>query len=87
MHLIPVLVTVNLFATAYAAIGPVSDIHIVNKDIAPDGFTRSCVNNRIQSSWFTSSFLDSAVLAGQTAGSASFPGPVITGFKVEIYAS
>ena len=25
----------------YAAIGPVTDLHIANADIAPDGFTRS----------------------------------------------
>lgn len=28
---------------AYAGIGPVTDLHIVNKDIAPDGFKRPTV--------------------------------------------
>jgi len=37
-------VSVFLFANAQAAIGPVADVHIVNKNIAPDGFTRPCVD-------------------------------------------
>ena len=28
---------------AFAAIGPVADLHIVNKQIAPDGFSREYV--------------------------------------------
>ncbi|KAJ3576543.1 hypothetical protein NP233_g343 [Leucocoprinus birnbaumii] len=52
-----------LVARVQGAIGPVSDLHIVNKAISPDGFSRS------------------AVLAGKTAASASFPGPLITGIK------
>lgn len=47
----------------YAAIGPIGDVHIVNKFIQPDGFNRS------------------AVLASGSAGSASFPGALIRGFK------
>lgn len=36
------LVLAALFAIhVQAAIGPTSDLHIVNKNIAPDGFTRS----------------------------------------------
>nr|AFD97049.1 laccase 2 [Coprinus comatus] len=52
-----------LSAPAWAAIGPNADLFIVNKDIAPDGFTRS------------------GVLAGRTAESAGFPGPLVRGFK------
>lgn len=37
----------------HAAIGPVADVHIVNQNISPDGFTRSFVefnfNNRSRS--------------------------------------
>jgi iron transport multicopper oxidase len=43
MPLPSVFVTTILFATAYAAIGPNANLYIVNKNIAPDGFTRSCV--------------------------------------------
>ncbi|KAF9461177.1 laccase 2 [Collybia nuda] len=39
----PTLFFISLFSTAYAAIGPTADIHVVNKNIAPDGFTRSAV--------------------------------------------
>lgn len=36
---------VALFFTtfAYASIGPVADLHIVNQVISPDGLSRSCV--------------------------------------------
>ena len=34
---------VGLSATALAAIGPVTDLHIVNADIAPDGISRAAV--------------------------------------------
>ncbi|KAF8998387.1 laccase [Cyathus striatus] len=37
------LVSFTFLAVAYGAIGPVADMHIVNKDIAPDGFNRSTV--------------------------------------------
>ncbi|KAG5644257.1 hypothetical protein DXG03_008795 [Asterophora parasitica] len=53
----------SLLSSVYAGIGPQSDLHIVNKVIAPDGFSRS------------------AVLAGGSPAGASFPGPVITGWK------
>ncbi|KAG5643756.1 hypothetical protein DXG03_009691 [Asterophora parasitica] len=53
----------SLFSNTYAAIGPQADFHVVNKVIAPDGFSRS------------------SVLAGGTPASASFPGPLITGWK------
>lgn len=34
---------VVLATGAYAAIGPVTDLHIVNQDLAPDGVTRPTV--------------------------------------------
>ena len=36
-------ITLSLVAGALAAIGPVADLHIVDADIAPDGFTRPAV--------------------------------------------
>ena len=36
-------ITLGLAISAYAAIGPVADLHIVNVDVAPDGFTRPAV--------------------------------------------
>nr|AID59415.1 laccase 7 precursor [Cerrena sp. HYB07] len=36
-------ITLSLTLGALAAVGPVTDIHIVNKDIAPDGFSRPSV--------------------------------------------
>ncbi|OBZ73752.1 Laccase-1 [Grifola frondosa] len=33
----------GLFVGVYAGIGPVTDLHIVNADIAPDGYTRAAV--------------------------------------------
>jgi len=38
--------TLALFSGTYAAIGPSADVHIVNLDIQPDGFTRSFVSRR-----------------------------------------
>ncbi|KAF8237984.1 laccase 2 precursor [Tricholoma matsutake] len=52
-----------LLSGTYAAIGPFADLYIVNKNIQPDGYSRS------------------AVLAGGTPESASFPGPLIRGVK------
>lgn len=40
------ILTFTIFALAlgsYAAIGPVADLHIVNKDLAPDGVTRPTI--------------------------------------------
>jgi hypothetical protein len=34
----------SLALTVRAALGPVTDLPIVNADIAPDGFTRSSAN-------------------------------------------
>ena len=36
-------ITLSLTLGAFAAVGPVTDIHIVNKNIAPDGFSRPSV--------------------------------------------
>lgn len=52
-------VALGLALSTRAAIGPVTDLHIVNANISPDGFARD------------------AVLAEGT-----FPGPLITGNKV-----
>lgn len=38
------LVVLSLFSVVHGAIGPKSDLHVVNKEIAPDGFSRPCVN-------------------------------------------
>ncbi|KAK7685420.1 laccase, multicopper oxidase, benzenediol:oxygen oxidorectuctase [Cerrena zonata] len=37
------LTTIVLALRAHAAVGPVADIHIVNKDLAPDGVTRPTI--------------------------------------------
>lgn len=37
------LAVVGLSATVLAAIGPVTDLHIVNADVAPDGISRAAV--------------------------------------------
>ncbi|KAF8196123.1 yellow laccase [Pholiota molesta] len=55
------ILELSLVASAYAAIGPTTNLFIGNKFIQPDGFNRS------------------TVLAGATADSLSFPGPLITG--------
>ncbi|KAH0584736.1 Acyl-coenzyme A oxidase 2 [Termitomyces sp. 'cryptogamus'] len=57
------ILLLSLLPIAYGRIDPTSDLHIVNKVISPDGFSRS------------------TVLAGKTAASGSFPGPLIAGFK------
>ncbi|KAF5326107.1 hypothetical protein D9611_000581 [Ephemerocybe angulata] len=57
----------QLVVVALAAIGPVADVHIANKIIQPDGFSRS------------------AVLAGASASTLSFPGPVIRGWKGTVF--
>lgn len=73
----------SLLSITYAAIGPNSDLHIVNKIIAPDGFTRSYVANKLLSlSVVTNIVFYRAVLAGSTADNAAFPGPLIRGTKV-----
>ena len=38
-----VVVAATLASTSYASIGPVTDLHIVNAEISPDGFTRAGV--------------------------------------------
>lgn len=40
---IPSLAILALSVGSYAAIGPVADLHIVNKDLAPDGVQRPTV--------------------------------------------
>lgn len=41
MRLSSSFVALSFALLAYASIGPVSDLHIVNKVISPDGFSRS----------------------------------------------
>ncbi|KAF8999336.1 yellow laccase [Cyathus striatus] len=48
---------------AFASIGPSANLYVGNKNISPDGFSRS------------------AVLAGSSASSLDFPGPLIVGNK------
>ncbi|RDB27747.1 Laccase-2 [Hypsizygus marmoreus] len=43
MHFERLVLLFSYVSGALAAIGPVADLHIVNKQIAPDGFTRSAV--------------------------------------------
>ncbi|RDB27655.1 Laccase-1 [Hypsizygus marmoreus] len=43
MYLFSISVFSLFTMSAYAAIGPSADMHIVNKDVAPDGLTRSAV--------------------------------------------
>ena len=43
MLAITTFVTLSLFIAATAAIGPTSDLEIINKVISPDGFNRSYV--------------------------------------------
>lgn len=77
------LIILPFLCSVRAAIGPEADLHIVNKNIAPDGFTRSYVN--IQMVFRIPPYLlivRRAVLAGSTANNVAFPGPLITGFKV-----
>ncbi|KAM6492606.1 laccase, multicopper oxidase [Amanita muscaria] len=43
MRLTSAFVSLSLISLVYAAIGPFTDLHIVNKVISPDGFNRSTV--------------------------------------------
>jgi len=38
-----IFAVLSLLSTTHAAIGPIAELDIVNKVIAPDGFSRSCV--------------------------------------------
>jgi iron transport multicopper oxidase len=67
----------SLLSVTHAAIGPITDLHIVNKNIAPDGFTRSYVYSSLFLTNEHSNLLIRAVLAEGT-----FPGPLIRGVKV-----
>jgi iron transport multicopper oxidase len=75
--------TLAILSGTYAVIGPSAHMHIVNKNIQPDGFSRSLVSSR-SSNTTIGLFLavSRAVLAGETADKASFPGPLIAGVKV-----
>jgi len=71
----------SLFGGVFAALGPLSNLYIANKNIAPDGFNRSYVLLPVHIS-SNSIILPSGVLAGATQKSVQFPGPFIFGFKV-----
>jgi len=71
-----IFTTLSLLSTTHAAIGPVANLIIANNEIAPDGFSRSCVVYFFCDNMHLF-FLVRAVLAGGT-----FPGPLIKGVKV-----
>ena len=69
-----------VITSTLAAIGPVANVHVRNKVISPDGFSRSYVLFvRCRGSVLT--FI-SAVLAGSTTTNVGFPGPLIRGRQV-----
>ena len=43
VHRFSPLFAIALATGSYAAIGPVTDLHIVNQNLAPDGFNRPTV--------------------------------------------
>jgi iron transport multicopper oxidase len=67
-----------------ASIGPTADLHIVNNNIQPDGFTRSYVLQHFSKFSYIKLFcyFNSAVLAGTSSTVGTFPGPLISGAKV-----
>ena len=50
----------TVLTRAMAAIGPVTDLQIVNADVAPDGFTRSAV--------LSDGVVDTNLITGQKVG-------------------
>lgn len=81
MFLLSPFVILPFLSGVRGAIGPSSDLHIVNKEISPDGFSRSYVEISFRLQYMLTSQLR-ATLAGSRSNNAIFPGPVITGFKV-----
>lgn len=65
-------------AKVYAAVGPVADLTIVNLDIAPDGYSRSYVTCSLALCVLT----DLLSLCSASLVDGIFPGPLITGTKV-----
>ncbi|KAG6900039.1 hypothetical protein C0993_003831 [Termitomyces sp. T159_Od127] len=77
------LVTFSVVTAVSAALGPRADLHIINGDIAPDGFTRSYVKSVFRLYGDTEAipaFLR-AILASGTMADATFPGALITAKK------
>ena len=56
-NLLTLVTTVILTVGTNAAIGPVADLHIVNKQISPDGFTRESAYELIIIAAYTHSVL------------------------------
>jgi hypothetical protein len=79
MHslLCSVLLAASL-ANVYAAIGPIADLTVANFDIAPDGYTRSYVTCSLALCVLT----DLRPLCSASLVDGVFPGPLITGTKV-----
>ena len=73
-----------LFATAYAAVGPIADLVIGNGNIQPDGYSRSWVVYRLSSYYGNSLWTTSAVLVGSTKDSLEFPAPLIQATKAGV---
>ena len=65
-------------AKVYAAIGPIADLTIANLDIAPDGYSRSYVTCGLALCVLT----DLRPLCSAALVDGIFPGPLITGTKV-----
>lgn len=83
--LAPVILALFLLRSAYAAIGPVADLHIVNSQIAPDGYKRMYgffVAMSYSLGCGIETLVARAVLAGSSPHTATFPGPLIIGNKV-----
>jgi iron transport multicopper oxidase len=71
----------HLVAAALGAIGPIANVHVANKVIQPDGFSRSYVSTAHRATP-SANVSRSAVLAGANPSTLTFPGPVIRGLKV-----
>jgi iron transport multicopper oxidase len=49
MFLLAIISALAVLSGTYAAIGPIADVHIVNKNIQPDGFNRPFVSSLCRS--------------------------------------
>ena len=84
MRPISSVVALTLIPLVYAAIGPQTDLYVVNKFVTPDGFNRSWVRYHHHYGMFC--WLGHrAILAGSTPATASAPGPLIVGNIVCVY--
>lgn len=79
-----------LSARVRAAIGPVTDLHIVNTQLSPDGYKREYVHHILLLHpvvWLMSVILQ---LCSTTVAEGQFPGPLIKGnkgdtFKINVF--